>query len=389
MLLNRKLTIAIVLGLFSLQTFAQDKPEVTVGGALRFNYNLSSWKDGHGDRGGDFGYDVFRVNSTVSYKDVKLNAEYRHYSTGFGGGMLKQGWVGYDFNDANNLQLGLTQVPFGITQYNSSNWFFSMAYYVGLEDDHDMGVKYTHTGERLEYALAFFKNAEDMTFGGDISDSRYSYDVSSIDVDGDGTPDLRNKETNQVNGKIAYKLGGESVQHKIGVSGQFGGLYNMDTQTTGNHYAWAGHYELSAGNLSAKAQVAGYNHNNENADAEPAEADGVVGMTAYGYPYLTAAEAMVYTVGLSYSVPVDWHPVSNLTFYNDFGMLSKAEESFEDSYMNVAGVMVTAGSVYTYIDFAAGKDHPWLGPNWTNGLGAGSPDASWEMRFNVNLGYYF
>src|SRR6056297_570685 len=200
MLLNRKLTIAIVLGLFSLQTFAQDTPEVNIGGALRFNYNHSSWKDGHGDRGGDFGYDVFRVNSTVSYKDVKLNAEYRHYSTGFGGGMLKQGWVGYDFNDANNLQLGLTQVPFGITQYNSSNWFFSMAYYVGLEDDHDMGLKYTHSGERLEYALAFFKNAEDMTFGGDISDSRYSYDVSSIDVDGDGTPDLRNKETNQVNG---------------------------------------------------------------------------------------------------------------------------------------------------------------------------------------------
>jgi hypothetical protein len=46
--------------------------------------------------------------------------------------------------------------------------------------------------------------------------------------------------------------------------------------------------------------------------------------------------------------------------------------------MNVTGVLVSAGSVYTYFDIAAGKD-PWLGPNWTNGLGAGSPDAKWEV----------
>jgi hypothetical protein len=41
--------------------------------------------------------------------------------------------------------------------------------------------------------------------------------------------------------------------------------------------------------------------------------------------------------------------------------------------------------VYTYFDIAAGKDQPWLGPNWTNGLGAGSPDAKWEVRFNMNI----
>jgi hypothetical protein len=61
---------------------------------------------------------------------------------GFGGGMLKQGWLGYNLNEKDQIHLGLTQVPFGIQQYNSHNWF-SMAYYVGLEDDHDMGFKYT------------------------------------------------------------------------------------------------------------------------------------------------------------------------------------------------------------------------------------------------------
>ena len=47
--------------------------------------------------------------------------------------MLKQGWIAYDLNNASELQLGLTQVPFGITQYNSHNWFFSLNYYIGLE----------------------------------------------------------------------------------------------------------------------------------------------------------------------------------------------------------------------------------------------------------------
>ena len=36
------------------QSEEKEKPHVEVGGALRFNYNLSSWKDGQKKRGGDF-----------------------------------------------------------------------------------------------------------------------------------------------------------------------------------------------------------------------------------------------------------------------------------------------------------------------------------------------
>lgn len=363
--------------------FAQDKPELQVGGALRFNYNLSSWKEGQKKRGGDFGYDVFRVNAKAKYKGVKLNAEYRLYSEGFGGGMLKQGWIGYDFTPENNLQIGLTQVPFGITQYNSHNWFFSINYYVGLEDDHDMGVKYTHSDENWEYALAFFKNAEELNFGSnsDVSDSRYSYDVSSSS---DGL--YRNKEVNQFNAKVIRKFLTGSANHKIGGSAQYGGIYNLDTENTGNHYALAAHYELTAGKFDLKAQISKYKYNTENPADQP---NNVIAMTAYGGPYLVAAEATTYTLGAAYSVPVEWGPISNLQFYNDFGFMDKAENSFEDSFMNVTGVLVSAGNVYTYIDAAQGKDQPWLGPVWGDALSSGTVDADWEMRFNINIGYYF
>jgi hypothetical protein len=41
-----------------------------------------------------------------------------------------------------------------------------------------------------------------------------------IDLDGDGVLDLRNKEVNQVNGKLSYTIGNDSINHKIGTSGQ-------------------------------------------------------------------------------------------------------------------------------------------------------------------------
>ncbi len=366
-----------------LSLFAQDKPELHVGGALRFNYNLSSWKDGQKKRGGDFGYDVFRINAKAKYKGVKLNAEYRLYSEGFGGGMLKQGWLGYDFTPENNLQIGLTQVPFGITQYNSHNWFFSLNYYMGLEDDHDMGLKYTHNGEEWLYAVAFFKNAEELGFGSnsDVSGSRYSYDVGSS---GDGL--YRNKEINQLNLKVARKFEGNNSHHMLGVSAQYGGIYNLDTENTGDHWALAGHYELTAGRWNVKAQASKYKYNTEN----PADqTNDVIAMTAYGAPYLVAAEATTYTLGVAYTLPVEWGPISSLQFYDDFGYMDKKMDDFHDSYMNVTGVLITAGNVYTYIDAAQGKNQPWLGPVWTDALAAGTPDADWEMRFNINIGYYF
>ena len=365
------------------QNEQQEKPKLHIGGALRFNYNLSSWKPEQVKRGGDFGYDMFRINAKASYKGVKLNVEYRLYSTAFGGGMLKQGWVGYDFNAKNNLQIGLTQDPFGITPYDSHNWFFNINYYIGLEDDHDMGIKFTHNDKNWEYAIAFFKNAEELRFGNtsDVSNSRYSYDVGSLN---NGT--YRNKEVNQLNFQLIRKFKTGAVSNKLGISAEYGGIFNLDTKDMGWHYAFAGHYEMNAGNFNLMLEVLKYKYHT----LDPAgQNNDVLAMTAYGAPYLVASEGSTYTLGLAYSVPVKLGPISNLKFYDDFGYLNKTNSNFQDSYMNVTGFMITAGQVYTYVDLAQGKNHPWLGPVWTNALGAGTPGAKWATRFNINIGYYF
>lgn len=360
----------------NLQISAQEKPIIDIGGALRFNYNLSSWKEGQKNRGGDFGYDMFRVNFNAAWKGIYLDAEYRLYSEAFGGGFLKQGWVGYRFNEKDEIQLGLNQVPFGIQQYNSHNWFFNLTYYFGLEDDHDMGVKYLHVDDQFEYNLAFYKNAEEMRFGGatESSPDRYSYDVVG-----------RNKEVNQVNGKLIYKFG-DSIKNRLGVSAQYGGLYNLDTEKTGSHDGLALHYEMDFDNWNFKLQAMTINHDPKNL---PGESDDFLLMGAYGVPYEVASDFNIYTLAFSKSIPVELGPVSNLQFYNDFGYMDKKVERFEDSFMNVTGVLISAGHVYTYIDYAHGYNQSWLGGNFVDDFSVGDADAKWEARFNINIGYYF
>jgi len=357
-------------------SFAQEDPEVKIGGALRFNYNLSSWKEGQKDRGGDFGYDMFRVNVNGSYQGIYVDAEYRLYSRSFGGGFLKQGWLGYRFNEKEEIQVGLAQVPFGIQQYNSHNWFFNLTYYFGLEDDHDMGVKYVHIDDKFEYNLAFFKNAEELRFGGtsEVSPDRYSYDVVG-----------RNKEVNQFNGKLIYKFG-DSIKNRLGTSVQYGGLYNLDTEKTGTHYGLALHYEMFYKNWNVKLQAMNIDHDPENLPGESRE---IIKMGAYGFPYEVASDFNIYTIAISKSIPIELGPISNIQFYNDFGYQDKKVDSFEDSFMNVTGMLITAGQVYTYVDYAAGYNQSWLGGNFVDDFSTGNPDAKWEARFNINIGYYF
>ena len=353
----------------------KELPKFKLGGALRFNYNYSDWNEGHRDRGGDLGYDVFMLHPQASYKNFMLEADARFYSTAYGGFMLKYGWIGYRFNEKNHLEFGLTRIPFGIQPSGGNNFFLQISYYVGLEDDSDMGIKFIHKDERWEYALAFFKNADELLFGAktEVSDDRYGYDVAG-----------RNKEINQGNAQLFYNFG-KNVRQRAGISAEFGQLYNLDTRNNGTHYAFAAHYELYWKAVSLKAQVSTYALYPKNA---PGEDRALVMMTAYGAPYQVAAKGNIYTFSPSYTFYINKKWIQSIQVYNDFGILQKWNKQFRDSYQNVSGCMLTMGPVCTYIDYALGKHQAWLGPDW-DAFGPGTGSNSWHARFNVNVGYYF
>ena len=239
----------------------------------------------------------------------------------------------------------------------------------------DMGIKYLYQGDTWDFTLAFFKNADELLFGSDneTSDDRYGYDVAG-----------RNKEINQFNGQAFYKFG-ESTRQRLGGSAEFGQLYNLDTRKNGTHYAFALHYELTTQKVSLKAQLTTYAMNPKNGEGDDNE---LISMTAYGAPYLVAAKANMYMLGAGYTIPVNRKFLKKIQVYNDFGWLDKQNNDYKDSFQNVTGCMLDGGPVCIYVDYALGKNHGWLGPDF-NGFGTGGESDSWHARFNVNVGYYF
>lgn len=343
------------------------QPLFKIGGALRFNYFVKDWVDANKKKGGDFNYDMFRLNVVGEFRRLLLSAEYRFYSKAFGGGMLKNGWMGYAISPQDEIQLGLHQVPFGNQVYNSDNWFFNITYYLGLEDDYDVGVKFIHAGMKIRYVLAYYKNSEYPP--GNYS--RYSYDVVGI-----------NEETNQFNAKISYLLPGT----RLSFSAQCGQLYNHLSGDFGRHDAYALHLRSDFKRWTLKLQALTFIMHPANPDSIT---DKTISMGAYNAAYQVATAGEVYTLSLAYHVPVNWGAVSRLKFYNNYSYFDKSDNAFHDSQMNVLGCLLTAGKIYTYIDWAAGLNHPWLGPDYSTSLAEGTEDAPWHYRFNINFGYYF
>ena len=388
---------------------AQDDDGFTFGGAMRYNIISTSYNETKTNP--EFTWDTWRLNVDGSVSDVDLSFEYRFYPT-FGTHFIHHGFLGYGFSDNVYMELGVTQVPFGITTYASHSWWFQGQYYVGLEDDYDMGINFDITpNDKMKLSLSYFRQQEpegpkfggDVTFGGS-GPGRYSYDVVPgtgyyYDDAGNLTSASANlRELNQFNARLAYDI---ASGWEIGASAQVGGIYNATLDESETATAFAGHVVGNFGNFNLKAQYMNYNYN---AKGDNGEDLAIIQMGAYGYEYFgsglnpgddgfysggVAKEANIIAAGLAYSVPVEWGPISNLQFYVDYTMIDKAEDSFYDTEHLVPGMLVTAGSIYTYVDYAMGKNQPWLTGSFGKGLGTGVEDPDWNTRFNVNIGYYF
>lgn len=356
-----------------LQVKLTDATKFTVGGALNFNYRNTDFNDSGKSKGGDIQWDNFRLDVNGQHKNIILDVQYRWYSYM---DVVQHAWMGYDFNENWQGQLGVTQVPFGLLPLASHNWWFSLGFYVGLEEDYDMGFKTLYKKGPIDLQLAFFKNGE----WGDASKlERYSIDVVS-------TGDQQNEETNQLNARFAYTLQhAEKFSTEIGLSGQWGQLYNSTSDSNGTHWAAAAHINGNYGSFNLMLEVAKYKYNPDN----PAGiSDSTVQMGGYATSYSVASDATVYIAGLAYTVPVNLGPITSFQFYNDYSHIVKAEGGFEDSQLNTFGFLISANPIYVYMDWVYGKNAIWVGGP-ANSMAEGEPDADWHSLFNVNFGYYF
>ena len=364
-------------------------PDINVGGAVRFNYTYNDANDGN-DRGGDFAFDTFRINLDGEIGDVILSAEWRWYEYM---SVIHHAWVGYEFTDNLMAKTGVFQTPFGILPYNSHNFYFSSLYYAGLEDNYDFGIGTTYTPGDWRFDLALMKNDER---GGGSFDSydanvvgydytgtgtaagEYGFDGADEDSARDGARDTQAVNTIVGRAEYTYKVN-ENLTLKPGASFKYGELDGSTTGGDGDYYAAAAHLVADYDRWNVQLQYTDWEYDLDDSSAQ---------FINYGYYaglYTGPLSAKALTANVAYTLPVEWGPVSSLTFYNDYSLIYDKNADYDDTWMNVTGMAVAAGGLYTYFDIINGENQPFV-----TGAMAG-PNQSNEDNtiFNINVGYYF
>ncbi len=351
----------------------EDPDGIDVGGAVRLNVWWRDYDDQIKDRFGDFELELFRVNFRGTVGNVILDAEWRRYNDFQA---IHHAWVGYDFSEDMQMQLGITQVPFGILPYASHSFWFTGNYYLGYEDDYDTGVKFVHTpSDDWTFHYAFFKNPE---YANDARADRYSFDL----VTGG---DQGNTETNQFNFRAERHLVlNDDSNIDLGLSLQAGQMYNRITESNGDRWALAGHMDGYFGDWNLRLQAMRYEYSPNNPEGV---SDDFVQKGGFGFPFLMAAKGNVYTYSVSRSFNVDWGPISWVNCYNEGTYVDPDVDNSSNSVQSVTGCSVAAGGLFTYFDWITGRNMWFAGGD---GIGRNAGTAGrWDSRFNVNIGYYF
>ncbi|MEX1199149.1 MAG: FlxA-like family protein [Methylophaga sp.] len=358
-----------------------------IGGAMRANYVVGDYPrsdSGAASRavedGGDFALDTFRINLDYQKGNWLGKVEYRWYQ---GYNFLHTGWVGYQFDEDRQLQVGVNRVPFGPGPYGvSQSWLFDQHYYLGLSDDMDLGVKFTQKLGKLQLDTAYYITDEGAYKGGSKDSARYSYDVVNESDNG-------YEERHQFNVRAIYSFEGDDLNTDLGISLQYSELESKGIQSDGDHHAASVHMINKWNNFTLASQITYYEF--DVSSLQPLGTDTLIQMGAYDFPSTAAARGWIPAVSLSY-----YHKTNNLPWldyvipYIEYSSLIKTESEFNDSQLATLGAAFGYGNWYIYTDWAHSTGNEFVGGDTMFGdrLGANDEDE-WESRFNINFGYYF
>lgn len=353
-----------------------------LGGAVRVNYSHKDWDPTY-DRLGQIDFDTARVDAGYDRGPWLGSFQYRYYHfrnaepTYF----LQHAWIGYRLDERNQIHAGVNPIPFGLLPFASNNFFFSLAYYVGLEDSYNLGAKVIHRDGPLDLQLGFYPRDGGHGHGASEASARYTFNIVP-----DGA--IRNRERDTLIARAAYTLShGERSATELGISLLAGRVPNDTTGRDGDRQAGALHYKGDYGPWGVMLQAARYVIRPEN---PPGQDRRIVIMGAYDASYEVAARGTLSIANVSYRVPGGAGPLRDVTFYSNYSRLDKSEAGFQDTEQQVFGVsFVPAAGFFVYADYLFGRQHPYVGPNFSNGLAAGGADDSWHQRININVGYYF
>lgn len=360
------------------------KPTLDIGGAVRLNYSLKDYDDVNKDKNGEFDFDLFRIDVDATYEDWYLDAQYRWYAAQEFD-TIHHALIGFNYDNNNQIELGINQVPFGPAPYIGNSFWFSGAYYLGLEDDYDAGIKWKHKGDGYKFDLGYYHSSELKPANFD----RYSFDVADetsadyYDVSGNAASGTaKNEEAGQLNARFIKNLG----DHEIGLSGEYGRVYNNANEKSANRHAVSLH-SIAALPYDWKVKVQGIQYAYDDT-ADIGTDDGTIALSGFKFASDIASEGRVGTLNISKKFNTNTRLADSVTCYNDFSHIKGTADTAAgkgESMQNVVGCMLAKGGLYTYVDVVSGKNMYFIGGP---GVGVGNADG-WNTRLNMNIGWYF
>jgi hypothetical protein len=357
---------------YASQDSIQRLPKIKIGGALRLNYSYKNYDQENMDRLGDFGFELFRLNADIDYKDIFLSVEYRWYGNF---NAIHHGYFGYHLTEHSSIQIGIHQVPFGILPYSSHSFWFNATYYLGFEDDYDAGIKFIYDSESWNLQGAFYKNPE---YIDSERYGRYSFDLVTDSIQ-------TNQEINQINLRSVYIWKpNEDLVMKLGASIEAGQIYNKTTREKGNRHAFALHNNMFYKNWNFQFQWINYEFNPKNPEGL---SEDTVQFGAFMYPFMVNTKADVFTINAANEIHIDGKYLDKIKLYVNMSMVAPNQDYGSDSKQIVLGTTLIKRGLYAYFDYIFGQNM-WFsgGP----GIGLEHPeDQDWNSRLNINFGYYF
>lgn len=332
-----------------------------LGGAVRFSYG---WLDYADSPGADL--ELVRVEARGRRGPATFSLQYRWYD---GFDAVHHAWAGWDIGPDSQLRAGVQQVPFGLLPYASHSFWFGSGYYLGIEDDYDLGLAWERTAGSHRWHAAWFSGDE---YGTGTRYDRYSFDVATTDA-------LPYRERGRLALRYEHARGWNGGDLALGASLFTGRIENRLDGRRHGHAAAALHAQWQRGPATVQLQWARYRYRNP----EPR-----VALSAFMFPFEIAAEADVPTFNVTWALPrPGWF--DGVTCYNNLSLtLPRGDHpGLRESWQNVTGCSLAKGRMVTYVDWIAGRNMWFAGGP---GVGIAEPGGDgWRSRLNVNMGFFF
>lgn len=367
------------------------KQGIEIGGAVRYQFTWSEFDKDNSDRAGDLDFNLFRLDLDGEVDNIILSAQYRWYDYM---NVVHHAWIGYEFSDKQTLKFGIQEVPFGNFPRSANSFFYSTAYFVGLQADFDTGLNWTYEDKRYRVDVGYYPNDELGGVDGWVEDrkDRYSFDVVGLRLEGESIfadPSAELGESNTINARFSRKYtiapkfniepGVSYQQGNLSQDGSWNSIEALGNEATkvGEHSSWAAHLNIDWQAFNFQFQFASYENTIKNYDAKQF----VVG--SFNFYGSIPATADTWLTNIAWEKAVNFGPIKKIRLFNDYSRLTNKSDGSDPTWMNSTGMIVSAGPLYTYIELFRAKNQPFVGGSLVRN------DSEDKQRLNINIGYYF